>query len=345
MILIRGIGGEEYAKQIERGIVGCRDLLSYVISPPSTVYTLSDYYEKNLVTAVTQCVGMKPEDFMNPSVLYSILIDYYLPFIYLTYFHILNSNSLNWLEKYFPDSNNDTYFIAVDVELDKLTRTAIGNGYFGAKMRYIKNIQDIDQELVNGYSAAILCSIVNYYPDIMDSYEALNIYNTLAFPLLHREVDSKFTNIENEFRIIAYDCPVFRRTKLFHKPRRIQVPRDITINCNSGNNFKGTLYPGKDYLLQNLDNRNIKKQKRLNKLLFEENGNIRLEKHFKPLNISGIASSCRFIGNKKACEKYIVEMNSRPQYDVLIERIVERKYSLDDFEDVCFAPSKRIIQY
>ena len=52
MIVIRGIKEEEYARKIENNIVGCRDILSALLSPPVTGYDYSDYYEKNLAKAL-----------------------------------------------------------------------------------------------------------------------------------------------------------------------------------------------------------------------------------------------------------------------------------------------------
>lgn len=63
MILIRGIKGEAYARRIEKGIVDCRDMLSALLQPPVTGYE----------------------------------------YIYLTYFHILNEHSLEWLDKFDDD--------------------------------------------------------------------------------------------------------------------------------------------------------------------------------------------------------------------------------------------------
>ena len=58
MILIRGIKGEVYARKIEEGIVDCRDMLSALLQPPVTGYEYSDYYEKNLVKALSFFGGM-----------------------------------------------------------------------------------------------------------------------------------------------------------------------------------------------------------------------------------------------------------------------------------------------
>ena len=100
MILIRGIKGEAYARKIEEGIVDCRDVLSALLYPPQTGYEYSDYYEKNLVRALAYLTGRQYPDLHDSEFLYSILIDYYIPHIYVTYFHILNSRSLEWLDKF-----------------------------------------------------------------------------------------------------------------------------------------------------------------------------------------------------------------------------------------------------
>lgn len=93
MILIRGIKGESYARRIEKGIVDCRDVLSALLQPPVTGYEYSDYYEKNLVKALTYFTNEDVKSIHNPRFLHFILLDYYIPHIYLTYFHILNERS------------------------------------------------------------------------------------------------------------------------------------------------------------------------------------------------------------------------------------------------------------
>ena len=119
MILIRGIKNEAYARKIQRGIVDCRDILSALLKPPITGYAFSDYYEKNLVKALLQVFPV--DDFHTPQVLYSILNDYFIPHIYLTYFHILNENSLEWLNNF----DDEYYFIALNVKIDKITQAAM----------------------------------------------------------------------------------------------------------------------------------------------------------------------------------------------------------------------------
>lgn len=83
MIIIRGIKGEQYARKIKKGIVDCRDILSAVLKPPITGYEYSDYYEKNLVKALAYFTREKITELNEPSFLYSLLIDFYIPYIYI----------------------------------------------------------------------------------------------------------------------------------------------------------------------------------------------------------------------------------------------------------------------
>ena len=68
-----------------------------------------------------------------------------------------------------------------------------------------------------------MCSIEDLFENKNEMVPSFRVYNTLAFSLLHREQDEKFTDIENEFRIIAYDCPRVKNGKL------IQIPRETMI--------------------------------------------------------------------------------------------------------------------
>lgn len=240
MILLRGIKGEEYARKIEKGVVDCRDILSALLEPPMTGYEYSDYYEKNLVKALmyfpNKVYGSEINDIHDPDFLYSLLIDFFVPYVYLTYFHVLNERSLEWLENF----DDDCVFIAMEAKIDRITRTVIGNEYFGSRMSYVNNIHELDQDKCLNINAACMCSIENTYSNKSDMLIPLQIYNTLAFPLLCREQDEKFTDIENEFRIIAFDCPKFGDEV------KEQISRDAVITDLYGVKYKGTLTPGKD---------------------------------------------------------------------------------------------------
>ena len=335
MILIRGIKGEAYARKIEKGIVDCRDILSALLQPPVTGYEYSNYYEKNLVKALTYFTSEYAGNLHNPQFLYSILIDYYIPHIYLTYFHILNDHSLEWLDKF----DDDYKFIALNVKIDRLTQTAIGNEFFGARMSYVDSIGQLSQDETNNFYAACMCSLENLFTDKSDMVLPLQIYNTLSFPLLCREQDEKFTDIENEFRIIAYDCPRIQNGKIK------QIPREVTIMGKTGIEYKGILNAGENPVLESnlclLNNPN----KLLSNILMEEQGMVTLDSKFKSINIRDISDDYRYLGGKVDCAEYIKKMLKCKPKDVYVDRTVLKKYKISDIADAVFAPGYEKVEY
>ena len=338
MIVIRGIRGEKYARQIETGIVSCRDILSALLTPPQTNYAFSDFYEKNLVEAITQVLGKHKEDFRRPEVLFTVLIDFYIPYIYLCYFHILNTNSLDWLHTSFDSSDDDMFFIALNIELDRITKHSINREIIGSKLNYIDSIKDQEQTGYKHYRTAVMCSIEDLFSERIHLVEATSIYNTLFFPLLSREQDLRFSDIENEFRVIAYDCPRFVNGV------RTQKERDILIN-GSGFSYKGKIVPGEDYILKNTNNLLTNPNSSLSEILNSTNGDISVESCFKPVNIKSIASSYKFIGRIADCERYINEKLSQPQEELYVDKTIIREYKFDEISDVEYFPSNKGIKY
>ena len=335
MILIRGIKGETYARKIEKGIVDCRDLLSALLFPPVTGYEYSDYFEKNLVKALTYLTGKDDKDFRNPQFLYSILIDHYIPHIYLTYFHILNDHSLEWLDSF----DDDYTFIAIDVKIDRITQAAIGNEFFGAKMAYVDSIRQLRQDGTSRFYAACMCSIEDLFTDKRDMIMPLRIYNTLSFALLCREQDDRFTDIENEFRIIAYDCPRIQNGRLQ------QVQRMATISGASGFSYKGVLTAGIDSVFKSIPYVLNNPNKLLSELLFEEQGKVTLDSKFKSINVRHIADKYIYLGKKTDCAKYIKETIKNKPKDIYVDRTVRKEYKMGDIPDAVFLPGYQEVEY
>ena len=335
MILIRGIKGESYARKIENGIVDCRDILSALLHTPVTGYAYSDYYEKNLVKALTYLKNKDVESFHDPKFLQSILIDFYIPHIYLTYFHILNERSLEWLNKF----DDDYKFIAVNVKIDRITRTAIGNEFFGAKMSYVDSIKQLSQDGTKGFYTACMCSLENLFADKSEMVMSLPIYNTLSFALLCREQDEKFTDIENEFRIIAYDCPRIQNGIMK------QIPRTVKLFGKNGIEYSGMLNAGRDSILKSnlcvLNNQ----EKLLSEILIQEQGAITIDSQFKPINIRDISDDYRYLGGKVDCAEYIKKMLKCKPKDVYVDRTVLKKYKISDIADAVFAPGYEKVEY
>lgn len=335
MILIRGIKGEQFARKIENGVVDCRDVLSTLLEPPVTGYEYSDYYEKNLVKALSYCWNGEAVDIHNPDFLYSLLIDFYIPHIYLTFFHILNNRSLEWLDKF----DDDYRFIAMNVAIDRITKTTIGKEYFGARMEYVNSIRELKQDGSQKFYAACMCSLEELFENKREMAFSLNIYNTLAFPLLCREQDDKFTDIENEFRIMTYECPRVKNGMLK------QIPRDATIIGKSGIRYKGVLNPGNNtifasnmYALQNPN-------KSLKDVLNEEGGMITLDSVFKSININDISDDYGYIGGKKECAEFIKEMLVQKPKEIYVDRTVLKEYKIDELSNIRFAKGYRKVEY
>lgn len=335
MILIRGIKGKEYAKKIEKGIVDCRDLLSSLLNPPITGYTYSDYYERNLVYALKFFCHGNDSNIYDPFFLYSLLSDYYIPHIYLTYFHILNENSLEWLNEF----DDDYDFITLNVKIDKNTQTAIGNEFFGKKMMYVDNIKELSQDCFQDFHVACMCSIERLFSDKMDMEEPISIYNTIFFPLLCRERDERFSDIENEFRIIAYDCPRILNGK------RIQNPRNAILQGASGIKYFGTLKAGENALFKSdcclLRNHFIP----LNEILTREKGNIKIDSKFKSININDISDNYRYLGGKQNCEKYIKKMLKSKPKDIYVNRTIKKRYKWSDIGEAVFISGYQKVDY
>lgn len=335
MILIRGIKGESYARRIEQGIVDCRDILSALLYPPKTGYEYSDYYEKNLVKALSYMVGIENPNLHEPHFLYSLLVDYYIPHIYVTYFHILNERSLEWLDKF----DDDYHFIAVNANLDRITKTAIGEEYFGARMTYANSIRECDQEGSKGFQAACMCSVEDLAENKKDILPSLNIYNTLSFSLLCREQDEKFTDIENEFRIIAYDYPVI------HNEQMQQKPRETTIYGKNETQYKGVLEAGKDTIFTSNSCFLNSPDKRLSDIMELEQGNIRLDSSFKAIDISLISDDYRFLGGKEECAEYMKKMIARRPKEKYVNRTRMVTHNIKESENMICIPGHQYIKY
>ena len=335
MILIRGIKGEAYARRIKKGIVDCRDVLSAVLQPPITGYEFSDYYEKNLVKALMYFAKGDVKDLHDPQFLYSLFIDAFIPHIYLTYFHVLNEHSLEWLEKF----DDDYQFIAVNAKLDKITKTVIGNGYFGARMSYVDDIRQLSQDNNADLNVACMCSLENQFVDKGDMMLPLSIYNTLSFPLFCREQDERFTDIENEFRIIAYECPKMQSGLL------TQIPRIAKLEGQSGIEYEGILECGVNTLFQSKMRLLRYPYRTIRDILFEENGHVKVNSVFRPINIRDISDDYRYLGGKKECENYMREMISNKPAEIFVDRSVIRTHRFDELQDAIIMPGHQEVEY
>ena len=185
-----------------------------------------------------------------------------------------------------------------------------------------------------------MCSLEHLFPNQTDIIFPLNLYNTLAFPLLCREQDDRFTDIENEFRIIAYDCPRVTATGMK------QLPITVTITGSSGNKYTGSLDPSCSNPIFH-SNLCVARdpRKTLKEILSEEHGRITISSQFKSINIQDISDDYKYLGNKISCANYIKQMIEYPPKDIYINRTVYQTYNLTDIPDARFFPGYKNINY
>lgn len=206
-------------------------------------------------------------------------------------------------------------------------------------MSYVDSIRELSQNGTNGFYAACMCSIENLFTDKKDMLMSIQIYNTLAFALLCREQNEKFTDIENEFRIIAYDCPRIENGMMK------QIPREVKLLGKTGVEYKGELNAGIDPVLKSNLYTLSTPNKLLKDILIEEQGMVTLDSQFKSINICDISDDYKYLGGKINCAKYIKKMLKYKPKDVYVNRTVLKKYKMSDISEVEFVPSYQKVEY
>ena len=215
----------------------------------------------------------------------------------------------------------------------------IGNGYFGARMSYVDDIRQLSQDNNADLNVACMCSLENQFVDKGDMMLPLSIYNTLSFPLFCREQDERFTDIENEFRIIAYECPKMQSGLL------TQIPRIAKLEGQSGIEYEGILECGVNTLFQSKMRLLRYPYRTIRDILFEENGHVKVNSVFRPINIRDISDDYRYLGGKKECENYMREMISNKPAEIFVDRTVIRTHRFDELQDAIIMPGHQEVEY
>ncbi len=228
----------------------------------------------------------------------------------------------------------------MDAKLDRNTQTAIGKEFFGDRMRYVDSIIEIDQESTKGYQIESICSMEHLFNNLTDMIPSVQIYNTLAFALLCREQKGKYTDIENEFRIITYDTPKYENGCLVQKDRNT-----IIHGKKSGISYTGVLTPGKDTVFSSNTYTLRNPVRSLREIVFAEEGAITIDSEFKSIDLNEISDDYAFIGNKAECAAFIREMTSRRPKEKYINRTISKKYKIDEIDDALFARGYYKVRY
>lgn len=322
LLLIRGIQGEDFAKDINRGLVGCRDLVSLVSSENQTGYKFSAYNEPVYKLARNKRLKVfMPRDTPEPlRDLVRTYLDEYTFETYMTFFHIVSPGvTEKWLSNSGWDENTRFIYYEPKFPLPD-SSSVLGLNYCGGKMNYVRSQHDIsDQDtLLQNPCLTVLFDWESYRcTNGPTKEEHLSRFNHLVVPLLNRVVDEQFTDKENEFRVI-----VRTPRMLFsdgHTEYCVSHPQRVHIDGNPYKVVRTMHGYATDKLgIQPIDLRFVPENPRLRKLELLDVVDKGLEvtpiSEFESINISDTAIRYGYIGDLERCKSFVQrELNeSRP---------------------------------
>lgn len=322
MLLIRGIRGEQFAKEINNGLVGCRDLVSLIHNENKTGYKFSAYNEPVYRTARNKRTILfmpreTPDDLRE---LIHTYVDYYTFETYATFFHIVEPGiTERWLENSGWDDN--TRFIYYEPKLPiPNSYSLLGRDYCGGRMNYVsssKEISDRETLLNNPCITVFFDWETHRCPSgpIKDMH--LQFFDHLMVPLLNRVEDDTFTCEENEYRIIV------RTPRMLYPDGHIQCnvahPQKVTIN--------GDIYLVKNRMYgpypsngrpRPIDITFIPENPRLRRLsildIAQQKMSVEPISAFEQIDVRDTAIRYGYIGNLDNCRIFIQRSFEDPQY-------------------------------
>src|SRR5574344_184411 len=239
MILLRAIKGDTYAKKINNGLISCRDLLSTLLNDINTGYEFSNYYEKYAEDAFRYHMSLPlNKDLFTTQILnkLTLIFNQTIPYMYLTYFHILNKNSIeNWLN--ITDDNMS--YIYIEPKLDNFISNMSGPNFVGKEVEYVNCLSTVDQTKFTIKMAGILQFIDRDIKNVKNEEMALTytaFIRNICLPLFHRVVDNNFSSKENEFRIISKIPTLIDQHSYELIPQKKRI---FKINFNNGEIYNG----------------------------------------------------------------------------------------------------------
>ncbi len=313
MILIRGINGDTYAQTIKNGIVSFGDLLSVLLEPVKTGYALSDYEESYVKLIFANIFGANfnpsPQEFkhyFNSQLTLNPIISN----LYLTYFHILNQNSINWLENF----SDETSFIYIIPKLDKISNNMITTNLLGRRIEYVKDFWDYDF-LDFEMSTLGIVPMINKDLEIsgLSDFDAIGLYCEQLFNIFKaiftRVINQEYNEQENEFRIIYKFDTTIRSDGILRLNQKREYPFLINNTAYNGHPFsqeiKNVFHP--DIFLE--PPVPLKATTYMNELM--RGSKIELKRSFVDVDIKAVAKRYGYIGNKDQCKNFIELLNKQ----------------------------------
>ena len=325
MILIRGFNQEGFARDIEKGRIGFHDLLTTLLYPENNGYKLSDYYEESLIEAASMISPFELDcedasDEIKRQL--NLLFNPFIPHFYLSYFHILNHHSENWLDQNFSD---DSHFIYAIPKLQKLDNVNVdemlyGRNMIGSRMVYLPK-EGIARTNEMAIQKAGMVYLMQNELDAchrkgtkvtLDLAEALsNMIIAVCCEAFARRCDDRFDESENEFRII-YKTPTPYSTDegIFDADKKRPFSALVDGIPYEGTFFHKSLpllngYHQTHNLLLETHSPMVAEPITTIKHVIDSKRNFKLLPHFLSVNIMHSFSQYGYIGNKEKCREFI----------------------------------------
>lgn len=323
MLLIRGYNEEQYAREIETGKIGFRDLLNTLLYPENNGYRFSDYYEKEIIEAAIEANPFEldlentPHDIAQQL---NLIFNPFIPHFYLSYFHIVNEKSEEWLNNSFGENAHFIYAVPKLQKLDGMDEMLYDQNLIGSQMIYLPEdgVARTAKRLIQ--KAGIVALMQNeldackpYRSANMDVCMAMNnVITSVCCEAFARRCAGEFDDRENEFRLIyKTPTPYVPETGFFEPIEK----RPLSINVD-GFQYSGTVVnrmvetPWGCHKIHNLiletNSPMVAKPITTIRQVIETGREFRVLPHFKPISIRHAFSSYGYIGGKEKCRQFIV---------------------------------------
>lgn len=240
-LLIRRFDREEHAREVNKGVLGCRSLLSCLFTKTNGSYRFVDYFEETFAHELfdkqtyfipqATCLP-KPKQFLLRALCDPTLLGAHMTFTHAVDPEItpswLNGQKGGYYAFLTPHYEYGEYFIGHNEEYV----------ISGQKMNYVDKPEDIDPRttnISNPWTAPALDDLLTGGVPTSEAGQLARRYTLLFAALFNRVLGEGTSYIENEFRILRWD----RR----HSLRGISQSESRTL-------FHKLVVDGKTYLVK-----------------------------------------------------------------------------------------------
>lgn len=314
-LLIRRFDKKNHALQVNRGILGCRDLLSCLFAKSQGGYTYVDYYEELFAR---ETMGRYHVAFPNNPLidkshrpLVRALCNPMIAGIYMTFTHAVDKElTFLWLDD--QDDNGYYAFLAPHYQFGHYL---VGHNkkyiISGTMLDYVSEADQIDPSetlIKNPWPAPALDDELSGMISRHESIRLIKTYQRIIPTLFNRVMRENTSPIENEFRLLLWERRFNHGKGLYSGPfshshfltidgerYRIEVPPVLFRDNLSGQNT---------FLLTAF--RITEPLKPINPIdLLNSCSHVEVPLTFRYINLNLIADRWGYIGNKEDCRRFV----------------------------------------